>query len=84
MAVSGSAVGGVGRMTAVVERTQSANAYGNYGLSALATPALIGLIELACMDALEGLLDAGERSVGSVVEVEHKAARPHLNRIVGA
>jgi len=70
------AVGRQGRVTCVVERSQSANAYGNPDLWALATPALVGLMEMASMDALDGLLQVGERSVGSVVEVEHRAPTP--------
>jgi fluoroacetyl-CoA thioesterase len=74
--ISASAIGREERITALVGETQSADAYGNSGLQALASPALVGLIEVACMKALEGLLETGERSVGSVVEIEHRAPTP--------
>ena len=69
--------GAVGRDGVVVVRVDSdltADRYGNAGLAALATPALVGLFEQAAMRALEGLLAEGEGSVGSLMEIEH--ARP--------
>jgi fluoroacetyl-CoA thioesterase len=45
-------------------------------LAVLATPALVGLIERAAMQALDGLLGAGERTVGSMVDVVHEAPTP--------
>jgi predicted thioesterase len=42
----------------------------------LATPWLIAYLEYAARDAIAGCLDAGERSVGTYVEVEHLAPVP--------
>lgn len=70
------AIGSAGSLTVAVRAEDSANAYGNEGLAVLATPALVGLIERAAMRALDGLLEAGERTVGSVVDVVHEAPTP--------
>ena len=71
--------GSVGREGVVVARVDSdltADRYGNAGLAALATPALVGLFEQAAMRALDGVLAEGEGSVGSVVEITHLAPTP--------
>ena len=70
------AIGAEGSLTVAVRAKDSADAYRNQGLSVLATPALVGLIERAAMRALDGLLEAGERTVGSVVDVVHEAPTP--------
>jgi predicted thioesterase len=69
----------VGQEGVVVERVEAvltADRYGNAGLDALATPALVGLFEQAAMRVLAGALAAGEGSVGSVVDVTHLAPTP--------
>jgi predicted thioesterase len=69
----------VGQEGVVVERVEAAltaDRYGNAGLDALATPALVGLFEQAAMRVLAGVLAAGEGSVGSVVDVTHLAPTP--------
>jgi fluoroacetyl-CoA thioesterase len=66
----------VGQEGVVVERVEAAltaDRYGNAGLDALATPALVGLFEQAAMRVLAGVLAAGE---GSVVDVTHLAPTP--------
>ncbi|MEP6872626.1 MAG: hypothetical protein ABI939_12370 [Anaerolineaceae bacterium] len=67
------AIGAEATITARVGAGDSADAYGNDGLEVLATPALVGLFERAAMQAVAGLLDATERTVGSVVEMAHEA-----------
>jgi len=42
----------------------------------LATMAMVGFIEAACIKSLVGHLDAGEHSVGVHVDVSHLAATP--------
>jgi fluoroacetyl-CoA thioesterase len=42
----------------------------------LATGYLVGLVEWACMRALHGHLDDGERTVGVHVDVSHEAPTP--------
>src|SRR3954454_15916140 len=70
------AIGAEGTATVVVSEAESAESYGNAGLAVLATPALVGLMERAAMDALVGLLAERERTVGSVVDVTHEAPTP--------
>jgi fluoroacetyl-CoA thioesterase len=41
-----------------------------------ATAYMVGLLEWACMEAIQPHLDAGEQSVGTGVWVTHTAARP--------
>jgi fluoroacetyl-CoA thioesterase len=41
-----------------------------------ATAYMVGLLEWACMEAMQPHLDAGEQSVGTAVNVTHVAATP--------
>jgi fluoroacetyl-CoA thioesterase len=54
----------------------TADAFGNKGVTVLATPMLIGFIEGASHQAIEPYFDAGEGSVGTLVNVRHLAAAP--------
>jgi len=76
MPVDQTAVGRDGIVVARIADDLTADRYGNAGLTALATPALVGLFEQAAMRALDGLLAEGEGSVGSVVEIAHLAPTP--------
>jgi fluoroacetyl-CoA thioesterase len=42
----------------------------------LATPRLVGYLEMAARDAIAGCLDEHERSVGIKIEIEHLAPSP--------
>jgi predicted thioesterase len=42
----------------------------------LATPRLVGYLELAAREAIAACLDDNERSVGTMIEVEHLAPSP--------
>jgi fluoroacetyl-CoA thioesterase len=69
----------VGRETVLefqVDYTVTADVFGNDGLHALASPALIGMIERTAMQGVADLLTPDERTVGSVIEVEHLAPTP--------
>nr|WP_092073471.1 thioesterase family protein [Dendrosporobacter quercicolus]NSL48050.1 thioesterase family protein [Dendrosporobacter quercicolus DSM 1736]SDM62628.1 Thioesterase superfamily [Dendrosporobacter quercicolus] len=50
--------------------------YGSGSVSVYATPAMIGLIEAACLAAVEPHLPAGMATVGIHVNVSHIAATP--------
>ena len=41
-----------------------------------ATGFMVGFMEWACMEALKPYLDAGERTVGTMINVTHEAATP--------
>ena len=51
----------------------TAAALGNEGVEVVATPVLIGFLEQACHLLLEPYYEAGERTVGAQVAVEHLA-----------
>lgn len=59
-----------------VETTHAhtADAYGNKGVAVIATPVLIGFLETAAHGCLKPSYEAGEGSVGTVVNVRHLAA----------
>jgi predicted thioesterase len=76
MPVDDTDVGREGVIELVVTRELTADRYGNPGLMVLATPALVELIERAAVQALEERLVAGERTVGTEVEIAHRAATP--------
>lgn len=63
-------------MTVQVEPAMSAERYGNQGFDVLATPALVGLFERCCIEALAPYLEAGRGSVGTHVSIDHLAATP--------
>jgi fluoroacetyl-CoA thioesterase len=52
----------------------TADAYGNKGVTVVATPVLIGFLETASHGCIRPNLDAGEGSVGTSVNVRHLAA----------
>jgi fluoroacetyl-CoA thioesterase len=76
MPIDDGVVGREGEVVARVNAELTADRYGNQGLAALATPAIVGLFEQAAMRALDGVLAEGEGSVGSVIEVTHLAPTP--------
>jgi fluoroacetyl-CoA thioesterase len=61
-----------------VETTHAhtADAYGNKGVTVVATPVLIGFLETAAHGCIEPFFDEGEGSVGTFVNVRHLAAAP--------
>ena len=76
MPVDGTDVGREGVIELVVTPELTADRYGNPGLMVLATPALVELIERAAVQALDARLVPGERTVGTEVEIAHRAATP--------
>jgi fluoroacetyl-CoA thioesterase len=47
----------------------------------MSTPTMIGMMELAAMDALRPYVEPGENSVGAGIEVQHVAATPPGHRV---
>jgi len=47
---------------------------GHLPVKVLSTPSMVGLVEGACITAMQGHLDEGETSVGTHVCVSHEAA----------
>jgi predicted thioesterase len=74
-------------MKGVVERTvtedTAAHNFANPGVMVFATPMLVALSEAAAIKCLEGKLEPGQGSVGTIVNIKHLAATP-LNMKVRA
>jgi fluoroacetyl-CoA thioesterase len=65
-----------GEVEIVVAPPDTADAHGNPGVHALATPRLIALLEDAAITAVQAHLDPGAGTVGTRVDVKHLAATP--------
>ena len=66
----------VGVIEVVVQPADTADALGNKGVHVLATPRLVGLLELAAIRAVEAQLPAGAGTVGTGIDIRHLAATP--------
>src|SRR5687767_8240633 len=66
----------VGEARVVVDQTNLASAYASGAVDVFATPAMIGLMEHAAIEAVESFLPEGSASVGSHLYVRHLAATP--------
>lgn len=60
----------------MVTEQNTALSVGSGSLKVYATPAMLALIEKASCEALNGLLNEGETSVGTLLNVKHLAATP--------
>ena len=63
-------------VSVTVDSTNTAETVKSGGLKVFATPAMIALIERAAFESVEGLMEQGQTTVGTVVNVEHIAASP--------
>jgi predicted thioesterase len=70
------AVGQAGQSTFETDESHSAVRYGNDGVDVIATPALVGLVEVACHRLMRPHFDADEASVGVHLDLAHEAAAP--------
>src|SRR5271155_141352 len=69
-------VGTLGELKCSVTDDIAIDFLGLEGARVLATPAMIGLLEMPCRNSILPLLDAGYDSVGTEVNVRHLAATP--------
>ena len=69
-------IGLTDELSEVVTAELTASALGSGLVPALATPAMIALMENASVSAIQEYLEAGETSVGIEVNVKHLAATP--------
>ena len=60
----------------VVGEADTAIALGSGDVNVLGTPRLVALFEQATIDALRGMLDEGQSSVGMRVQVDHLQPTP--------
>ena len=70
------AVGLKGTAKLVVGEADTALALGSGDVRVLGTPRLVALVERACVDALEGILEPGQTTVGMRVQVDHLQPTP--------
>ncbi len=69
-------VGQVGTARTVVSRTDLAAVIGSGAVEVYGTPALIALLEMAAVNAVDHLLPDGTVSVGTHLDVRHLAPTP--------
>ncbi len=69
-------VGLVGELAMTVTKELTAAAWGSGLVPAFATPAMIGMMEGASVDAIKSALAPGQTSVGIEVNIKHLAATP--------
>lgn len=70
------AVGLRGEARLVVSEDDTARALGSGDVNVLGTPKLVGLFEEATVDALRGMLEPGQSSVGMRVQIDHLQPTP--------
>ncbi len=69
-------VGLEGKKEELVNEKNTAIAYGSGGVAVYATPAMLGLMEGACLQAVDPLLPSGMATVGTSADFKHIAATP--------
>ena len=70
------AVGMLGEAALVVGEEHTAAAFGAGGVRVFGTPMLIGLMENAAWRLVQPEMNAGETTVGTLVNIRHLAATP--------
>lgn len=70
------AVGLKGEAKLVVGEADTALALGSGNVTVLGTPRLVALFEQATVDALEGIIEPGQTTVGMRVQVDHLQPTP--------
>lgn len=65
-----------GEATTTVTLANTASAVGSGGVDVFGTPSMIGLMEMAALQAVQPHLAPGETTVGTMVNVRHLAATP--------
>jgi fluoroacetyl-CoA thioesterase len=74
-------IGAKGKFEQVVETRHLASELDSSLATVMSTPTMVGMMELAAMDAIRPFLDPGEASVGVSMEAQHTAATPPGHRV---
>ena len=77
-------IGMRGEATLVVGEEHTAEAFGAGGVRVFGTPLMIGLMENAAWRLVQPELDAGETTVGVLVNVRHLAATPVGDTVIAS
>ena len=72
-----------GQSTLVVEEIHTAQHLKSGAIDVLATPIMVALMEEAARNSVDPHLEPGELSVGTAIEVAHRAATPIGMRVTG-
>src|SRR5436305_14962423 len=59
-----------------VEADMTADRWGNTGVFVLATPTLVGLLEMTCVHVIQDSLEPGWSTVGTHIDLRHLKATP--------
>ena len=59
-----------------VDEEMTADRWGNTGVFVLATPTLVGLVEMTCVRAIQDQLEPGWSTVGAHIDLRHLKATP--------
>ena len=65
----------------VVEERHTARHLGSGGVKVLATPVMVGLMEVAARNLVDPNLEPGHMSVGTALNIKHLAATPQGMRV---
>jgi fluoroacetyl-CoA thioesterase len=74
-------VGAKGTFEQIVEKRHLASELDASLAPVMSTPTMVGMMEMAAMDAMKDYLEPGEGSVGIAIEVKHVAATPTGHRV---
>ncbi len=66
----------VGETTITVTKDQTARHLGSGNIDVYATPAMVALMEQTALSTIDPLLDKGQASVGTALDIKHIAATP--------
>ena len=69
-------IGMLGEKSLVVSADNTAQKYGSGSVAVFATPAMVGLMEGAALDAVDSFLPPGMTTVGINLNINHTAATP--------
>lgn len=75
-------IGIIGKQEIVVTEEKTAKAMGSGELNVFATPAMIALMENTAYTSVAGRLEAGQGTVGTLMNVQHVAATPVGMKVV--
>lgn len=69
-------IGMTGEASVIVNADNIALKFGSSTVNVYATPAMVGLMEKASVNAVEGYLPEGYATVGTKIEIRHMTATP--------